>query len=68
MEKWLVDQILKKVEYGTPEYWRKERKSKFKRNVKQKEEETLKSAEGIINLWSASIIVEMPLYKMLSNR
>ena len=66
MEKWLIKQILKKPEYGTPEYWEKERKSKFKRDARQKEEQVLKSAEGIINLWSATVSVDIPLYKLLT--
>lgn len=66
MEKWLANQILKKIEYGTDEYWKKERKSKFRRNARQKEEETLKFAEGIIDLWGTHQRVEMPLIIMSS--
>lgn len=66
MEKWLANQILKKPEYGTDEYWKKERKSKFRINARQKEEHTLRNAEGIIGLWSMATPVEMPLYKLLN--
>ena len=66
MEKWLVNQILRKPEYGTDEYWKKERKSKFRRNARQKEERALRSAEGIIGLWSIATHVEMPLYRILN--
>ena len=70
MEKWLANQILNKdkPEYGTPEYWIKERKSKFRINARQKEEQVLKSAEGIISLWSMTTSVQMPLYDLLKRQ
>ena len=63
---WLANQILGKIEYGTDEYWRKERKSKFRRNARQEEERTLQTAECIIGLWATHKPVEMPLYTMMS--
>jgi len=70
MEKWLIKQILdkNKIEYGTKEYWEKERKSKFHRNARQEEEHILKTSEGIIALWSSTQKVEMPLLLMLTDK
>ncbi len=65
----IIDRLLKKGKYayGTPEYWVKERKAKFIRNARQKEELEKKLYSSIINFWSLTTITEMPLYKLLSN-
>ena len=55
-----------KYEYGTPEYWIKERKSKFRINAREKDEKERNFYSNIVNLWSLQPKVEMPLYKMLS--
>jgi hypothetical protein len=53
-----------KPEYGTPEYWVKERRSKFKINARQKQEQEEKLNNGILNMWSLVKKVDMPLYNM----
>jgi hypothetical protein len=53
-----------KPEYGTPEYWIKEKRSKFKINARQKQEQEEKLNNGILNMWSLVERVEMPLYNM----
>ncbi len=68
--KWLIEQILNKnkIEYGTPEYWEKERKSKFRINARQREEQLLKMDTGIIMLWSTVVSTEMPLYNLMNSQ
>ena len=65
MEHWLINQILGNVEYGTDEYWVKERRSKFRRNARQKAQQAITTTTGIVGLWTAAKKVEMPLYSML---
>lgn len=67
MEQWLVKQILSKEEYDTAEYCAKERRSKFRINARQKEQDTLNTATGIIGLWSATKKVEMSLFNLMQN-
>ncbi len=57
-----------KYEYGTPEYWIKERKSKFRVNARQKDEERRKFYENVVNLWALQPMIEMPLYSMLTGK
>lgn len=58
--------ILKKPEYGTDEYWQKERKSKFKRDARQKEDAFYKLHGAVINVWAQTIKVEMPHYSFMN--
>lgn len=65
-----LDKLMKrgKYEYGTAEYWEKERKAKFIRNARQREEMENRTGLSIIRLWSMAAMTEMPLYKMLSSK
>ena len=65
---WYDRYILKKPEYGTPEYWIKERKSKFIRNARKKEDAAYRRDGSIIGIWTQQVKVEMPLYSMMSNK
>lgn len=65
-----IDWLLRrgKYEYGTPEYWIKERKSKFRINARQKEEQERRFYENVVNLWALQPRVEMPLVSMLTGK
>ena len=64
---WYDKYVLKKPEYGTPEYWVKERKSRFIRDARKKEDGAYKMGSGIITLWSKMEKTELPLYQMYQN-
>lgn len=56
--------LLEFAKYGTPEYWKKERKSKFVRNYRKNKREDLE----VINLWNV-LAGPPPLYtiELLNN-
>ena len=60
----LLDKLLGRGAYcyGTPEYWERERKSKFKRNARQREERDKNISDSIIDLWAMSEATKPPLY------
>ena len=64
----LIDKLFEggKYKYGTPEYWKKERCSKFIINARQKEQKLKEFYKSIVNLWSLTAKIEMPLYNLLS--
>lgn len=52
-------------EYGTLEYWEKERRSKFRVNARRREERYRKSTNAIIDLWN-TVMEKQPLYYLES--
>ena len=67
IKKWIVDQIINTPEWDTPEYWAKERKSKFRRNARQLETHYRNTTAGIIDLWTSVGQPQMPLYNMVAD-
>ncbi len=59
---WKKNNMNQRIEYGTPEYWEKERKSKFIRNARQKE----KAIRNNPIKWIESMKIVVPIYEILA--